>query len=248
MNKKIDSSIAISYYEGDTLITYTPSFDNEEKSMIKVKQAIMKLKVNILKENDEKFNIIYIEDQDIIESFKNVGSNGYLCFDITSRLQKVLDNSYNELILKIEGADESTINFFEEKEVLIEYNYKKEKRSDESNLKIDSKRVGKGNISLIKGNLELEHEDLVIDKNLSISIKHIYDSSDVGLKGDKIYKDTGDIELNNLNSYGKGWRINLEQYLVKEDNVENFNDIGNKYVYIDEEGKQEVFNERHYYL
>ena len=73
--------------------------------------------------------------------------------------------------------------------------------------------AGQAAVNVYTGNLEFEHSDVVIGTNdYQAGISHIYNNNGFGLS-------------QNINTYmGKGWKLNVQQYLY-EDN--------NKYLYID---------------
>lgn len=73
--------------------------------------------------------------------------------------------------------------------------------------------AGQAAVNVYTGNLEFEHSDVVIGTNdYQAGISHIYNNNGFGLS-------------QNINTYmGKGWKLNVQQYLY-EDN--------NKYLYIE---------------
>jgi hypothetical protein len=94
---------------------------------------------------------------------------------------------------------------------------------------IDAGRSGSGRIDLATGELEFSHEDMISDSNiLPIGISHTYLS--------KHTKRTGGGAI-----YGKGFRLNLQQKLVK------VTEDGRRYDYFDATDMKHEFEEKYYY-
>ena len=88
-------------------------------------------------------------------------------------------------------------------------------------------RAGSGRVNLATGGLEFVHEDTRLDTSiLPLSVEHVYLSKHV----------------NENSSYGKGFKLNLEQTLTYHENDET------KWIYIDGNGIEHKFKERYYYI
>lgn len=95
-------------------------------------------------------------------------------------------------------------------------------------------RAGNGKVNLATGELTFVHEDMVSDANvLPINISHVYSS--------KRASDTTNLDT----TYGKGFRLNLQQTL-KKSNPDDKNDT--IYVYTDASGMEHAFENRYYYF
>lgn len=93
-------------------------------------------------------------------------------------------------------------------------------------------RAGNGSINLATGALTFVHEDTGSDASaLSISISHVYSSKAAGSNTDI--------------TYGKGFKLNLQQTLKKYSPSDSNN---TKYTYTDAGGIEHSFEDRYYYI
>lgn len=116
----------------------------------------------------------------------------------------------------------------------------------------DVMRAGKGNINILTHQLMFSHNSLRINNGSSpIFIKNIYNSKLIDLDYLEInMPDTKFTVTLPKFCMGKGWKLNIQQYLVRENfkNKLNKNKISNRYIYINGEGEEVIFEECFYCL
>lgn len=257
MIKKIDKGdgiITITQSSDEAQLVYKPTFIS--KTLVKVKQAVIKIPMtvkntsityevhNVLTKND-------IETLEVIDCFNNTGSEGFVCIDITDELQDLLNANKEMLTFKIKNASSSNIEFGLQSEVLINYISKKQFLEKNSYHEFDCGRAGSGKINLSTGVLQFTHNDISTGKGiLPIKINHIYNSLLDKSNCDEVINDSKKVTLPSYNC-SNGWKLNVQQFLVKEKDNKNFLSDGKtsgKFTYIDANGNQTEFLEQYYYL
>lgn len=255
MINKIDygnEKIVITQDIDGAYIKYYPSFLTSES--IKIKQAILKIPAEVNAQNitfDVENVVVENEEEKsfIIDSFQKQSKNNLICIDISDELQDLLSLKRDMIILRIKNATQANISFFDGAEVLINYSNKKALMTS-NDYDINCKRAGHGLLNLSTGALSFRHSDLVNRQNaLPIEINHIYNSFLANLENDSVDFDNKVINIPDFNC-GKGWKLNIQQYLVKENGINSLLSDGksaNKFTYINADGKHEEFLERFKY-
>ena len=117
-------------------------------------------------------------------------------------------------------------------------------------MNFDAKRAGIIDVDLNSGMLNLSHFDLGCFSNaLPVMINHHYESINHNTAKDIVILDKGKKEIYNK-WCGKGWKTNLNQYLIKEKKDTLFDDFetAKKITYIDGCGHHIIFKEHYYYI
>ena len=239
MFKKTDSSnFTIADSNGYNL-HYTPS---EVIKNAKIYRGIITISTSSFA-TSTTFNVKV--DNEIIDRVNIDSSKSYICLDITDELQDLLSKENGEtLSIVFEGNNLINVNDIK---CYIEYDPQTINNSGNLVKNINVNRAGSGSISLFNKNFYFSHEDVKTNsKVLPINIKHAYS---------KFNKDNSFVLLRNGSQFelpksfcGKGWRLNYQQFLVKENHSELFdNETSNTYTYIDDIGNQIVFQEKFYY-
>ena len=255
MIKKIDQGnekIIITQNTNGAVIDYHPSLTTKEN--IKIKQAVLKLPTNVKNQNEiYEVNNIITDDQGerlvVIDRFQKQSQDNLVCIDISDELQDLLSANGSVLKLNITRANQDNIDFFDGAEVLITYFNKKDSLNS-SSYEIDCKRAGQGSINLSTGALSFTHNDLACNQNaLSIKIDHIFNSFLANKSNDTVDLEEGIINIPDFKC-GKGWKLNIQQYLVKEKKLDSLLSDGesaSKFTYINSDGKHEEFLEKYQY-
>ncbi len=252
MIKKIDSNEAVIVNDLDSngvQITYSPDLSETKLGMIKVIKAVLKLPISTT--TNQLHSVYNINEQtkqeEIIDTFKNPTKDVFI--DITDELQVSLENSINNVKLRISGISVEDINL-DKVQGYIDYNYKKQVLQDQATYSIDAGRAGNGNVNLSTGSLCFSHEDVKSNaKVLPISVTHAYNSLNANKEEETVPFLDGCKILPKYNC-GKGWKTNFHQYIVKETIKEtSFSDkqTSARYTYVDAEGNHIVFLDKYYY-
>ena len=239
MIKKVDLDVAfINDSSGsDTMINYVPSFNIATMSLIRIKQGILKVNatVNSIKEGGFE---VYNSKGEVIDCLKDVSSNGCYCIDVSDELNELVNEGNTTLSIRIKNTTNYiTINNVE---AHIKYDLKSSEKIGVKKEKVHCRRAGNGNVNLLNGNLKFIHQD-VIGNKLPIEIKHVYNSLLANKENDSVIHNDGIYSLPNYNC-GKGWKLNLEQYLLKETNysLSDDNETSKIFTYINGEGNHEI--------
>jgi len=252
MIKKIDSNISFSDSGIDTIITYILNFSNIEKKSIKLKRAVLKLPLSVDTNYSGGFKVMLANEQNpegVIDYFEKAGPKGSVCIDITNELSKSLKNNDSSLQLVIKNGSQIEYTQSEAK-VLIDYTLKKSKKYDNPLYEYDLKKTGNINVDLSIGSLNLKHSDISSNKNsLPIKISHVYTTLAADEEADTIVVNN---EEKNIFPYncGKGWKLNLQQYLIKDtkEGLANDKESSKIFTYIDGMGNHEYLLEKYYYI
>jgi len=253
MIKKIDTGekiiITRDNESDEIIITYSPSFTTKEN--IKIKQAVLELPL-VVKNSNIKYEVDQVlpDKLIVIDQFQNASQENKVCIDISDEVQEILNNDEPSLILKIKDSVEKNITFSNDARVLVYYF---DKRDDlkSSSYEVDCKRAGKGKVNLSTGAFSFVHNDLVSNQNaLPIKINHVYNSFLANKDNDTVEFEDKIVSLPSFNC-GKGWKLNVQQYLVKEKKANSLMSDGesaSKFTYINAEGKHEEFLEKYQYI
>lgn len=250
-------------------ILYCPSFLSRDD--IKVKQAVLQLDLNFLNKN-LKYEVLYLDEVlgksytvDIIDG----SSAGRVCVDISDELQTVLSNKKASANFKIVNAGPENVEILSNSAKVFAENYSKKEPFETASYDFDCKRAGKGRVNLFTGELEFVHNDLAGDQSvLPIKIDHVYNNFLARKNSDEVNFENGIVNFDSFGC-GKGFKLNFQQYLVKErvelkkseENAENNSDLNQKeygmlsdgksagkFTYIDAMGKHIEFLERFSYV
>ncbi len=161
---------------------------------------------------------------------KNYGKypNGYIMSTIDPR------EDYSAIVSfsKLSSSFETRPN------LVVTYTEARSRQSDQFQTN-DVKRAGIHTVDLLTGNNRFVHEDRNFDegKRLSLQVSHVYNGFDAGRE----YIRTSRGNCTENLGFGRGWKLNLSQFLFKIDNeAENFDD-SLKYLYIDQFGNEIIF-------
>ena len=229
-------------------ILYKPSFNEIEKEIYKIKNAILCIKFS----NDvicDSENILVYYNQDnilyVIDSFKK-STNNNINIDITDELVDYLkQNSNNELKFQLKNLPDGTI--IENLKVVINYNYKNIYNNKSKYLELYGKKAGNGLLNLENGEFLLNNKISTLSKNF-MNLNLIVTYNPICNKILKNYK----LDDFNLSSH---WKLNLQQFLI----VNDYNEVPNEenenldstylnYTYVDDNGFYNNFIEKYYYL
>lgn len=251
MIKKIEKGNDVLSYSNvgsDVMIEYHPSLADRQN--LKIRRAVLKLPIQTIN-TSINYEVDYIsihnsiEESIVIDTFNNASVNNYVCIDISDEMQNLFNSNENLLKIKIKNAY-GNISFSDALELIIDL-YSKKQKLNNSNYEIDCKHGGTGRINLSTGSLQYVHNDIKSDENvLPINISHVFNSFMAN-------KEQDNVENKQLESYkvGKGWKLNVQQFLVKEKNVENLlsdEKTNGKFTYIDTNGNHHEFFEQFYYV
>jgi len=248
---------AVGYYNGQKYL----SINLHQRTILNSISSKMKILNATLELTAEEWNIgpsfeginVYIGDE-LIDIIASPGKNGKVFIDITNELVNLMFSNLNQSILKIEPRNtlsKGYIKFYSENsdelyepKIVIDYIPKHQIVEQEAFQQFDCLDAGIGNVNLQSGELCFEHTD--IDSGsvfLPIILKHIYNSNRYNEKGDVI------VDVKNISNFnmGDGWKLNLQQYLFKNENasLESGYDV---YNYLDGNGNIHEFSEFYYYI
>ena len=236
MFKKIDKTLEGQAINGELRIKYSPSLGNEYK----VKNAIMRLK---FAERTTSGTLTVKCDGKIIDkTMGSIDANDYFYINITEELIDVLNQNKDELIVTFHVRAGSLSVNIDESSVLIDYMPSNLYLENSAYNEFDVKRSGRGKINLATGQLRFKHTDAHVGSGaLSVELSHVYGGNLVDNKNDILIK-------RYLTGYGKGWKINAQQYLIKEC-LDGFDgdDSVKLFKYIDGNGEVHIFKEQYYY-
>ena len=246
MIKKIDSNKTITIddlNDNGIQIIYSPDFSDTKLNMIKISKAVLKLELSEIPL--QKSTVYYIDDQSLKQYVVDEVSaeNKKIVVDITDELQNCISMSKNHIILQIDKVAKSSI-LEESSEVVLEYYFKKQYIKDQASYNLDAGKAGSGEINLSTGRLKFAFQDATNNSNiLPLSVKHSFDSIDAD--SSQIIVPFLDSYMQFPRAYGKGWKINFNQFIVKE-NFET--DIPSaRFTYIDADGNHIIFEEKYYW-
>ena len=224
--------------------TITVQTNNVPKNVI-LKNVVIPLRINSVTANAE-FNVEFWLNGNkkwITDRLSGLSNQKDIKICITDEFQKALDENCSQLQFLIvnengnsQGIDFQKIPADNKSGYDIEYISNAQYQENGSNHSVDLGKAGDANISLNTGILTISHIDTQSDSNvLPLSIKHIYNSSGTLLPEKDCIK----------NYCGKGWKLNVEQYLIEK--TDDNNQLTGEYEYIDENGKSQLIVEKFYY-
>ena len=126
--------------------------------------------------------------------------------------------------------------------VIIDYIPKNLLLENNAYKEIDAGRAGQGRINLATGDLKFTHLDASIRSgSLSVGLSHIYDP---------FMDRTHTISENRLTAgFGKNWKLNMQQYLIRESiPAIDADKISKIFTFLDGKGNKHIFKEKYYYL
>lgn len=231
-----ERSVVVNYESRGLIVSYTPTLTRKEG--IKVKKAVLKLQVTSA--SNEEGYLVKINNS-LIDKFYGAGDNGNVTIDVSEKLQDLFDREEGSMEVVIENATDENL-VLGEKEVIIDYISKKtpHKRGVYKDVEISERTAF--SVNLNTGKVKLSHRDFN-------GISHEYSSLNANKENEEILYKKESL-LTPMHKCGKGWKLNLQQYLIKEENGKNLledNKTSNKYIYIDGKGNEEEFLERFYY-
>lgn len=235
MFKKIDTDITSTFINNNGVVTYTPSFGKE----LAIKCAILKLYV-ISRIGTKSIAVKY--DNKTIDEINPLRNQSYVYINITDTLSDCLKTGQNSYTLTFVGMPYNSIAFDSARSsVLINYTSQNTKLKNNVYKELDVRRAGKGEVNLSTGNFKLIHSDASLKSGaLTLGISHIYNG---------FFEQFSDFEKTLMNGFGRGWKLNLQQYLIKEKYNEPDDDSSTKiFVYLDGNGDKHIFKEQYFYL
>ncbi len=200
---------------------------------IKVVDALLKLKVENYNSSAQKIIIDFCPNSSDgwknVDTIENIPEDRILTINVSDELQNCLDNDFDELKLRLTNLSQTNL-IYDECTFYIEYLPLYEYQNNGSSHNLDLGDAGKFSVNLASKQLSLSVPLVSLNSNiLPISVQAKYNSienellSNVGLKNN--------------------WKLNLHQFLVKE----LTNEPAIKYTYINENGINEIFEEKYYY-
>ena len=250
MNKTVEKNINVQVQNQTATITYQIGLKQNDKESIKIKQALMKIKANntSASKSGHKVYLVKPNKTEIIDYFQEINNLGYICIDITDELIDAIKSNENSLNFQITNITEE-ITFVEDNQVIILHENSRKVIENNAFQEINVKNAGFGKVNLATGNLAFSHVDTNSKGIMPINIFHAFSSEMANKYGDDLsQKDY----TNFLNSYncGKGWKLNFEQYLIKNKPIDSLLEDGETsgvFRYIMADGKIEEFKEKFYY-
>ena len=253
MIKQIDSNSTITFNDlgsNGVKLTYSPNLSQLKKSMIKLKKAVIKFKINTVPNQNCK---VYLLDENstdlyIIDEFSGDKKSVYI--NITDELQDCLQVSGSNISLRISNLSVNNIDTAILPETNLEYYYKKEVLTNQANYDFDVGKAGVGKINLSNGVMDFSFEDVINNsKTLPLSVKHSFNTLDANCSQMKVPHLDSYKELPNF-GVGKGWKTNFNQFVVKETNDSGTLSDGkssSRYIYINADGNYIIFEKKYFW-
>ncbi len=166
------------------------------------------------------------------ESWTNVDTidlnNSEISIDISDEIQQALNLDAEKIILQLQS--DASLNFLKVNKVDVIFSYLSDYQDEE---KIQYFSLGKA------GELKFD----VFNKKLNLST--LVCVSDCNVLPFSVYANYSESEIKEMQEIGmpKNWTISIQQFLKKKEDNGKF-----KFVYIDENGKNQTLQERYYYL
>ncbi len=220
---------------------------------VKITKAKLKLVVNKDKNsnNNEEIsvNYEYVKDGIVnlrwenIDHLSNLANGDVIYIDFLNELQDActLGASNLHLVFCKNTTSDLTFNEINSSNVDVECISLYEYESNSGSHEIDCGRAGVVSINLSTGEFSLNHFDVKSDSNtLPLIIAHNYNSSPAN--NFKFFNDE------NFDTHcGKGWKLNIQQYLKKVNSRSNLNNGHNQdnslnFEYIDATGKTQLLH------
>ena len=205
---------------------------------IKIVDAVLSIKVESVTTNSGiPVHYSPIGSSSSSEGWNNVdnvilSANDILKINISDELQDSLLKKATHLQLSFDATNIVFALDSESDFIKIDYISLAEFQSNGGSHKIDLGKSGQASVDLVTGRLSVSTPLVNTDSNvLPLSISANYHS----LENTKIPSNTG---------MPKNWNLNVSQFLIKENDPDG--DL--KFTYIDENGKNQVIEEKYYYL
>lgn len=154
------------------------------------------------------------------------GSYNTLSIDLTHQIDCIVRDSHKQAVITFNSNVSNN-----QPDLYLEYVPAQIMHGNNAYIDIDANKSGSGKINLATGALHFKTENLV------------YNSWQAGKQTVQIDDVAADAK-SFVTNCGKGWKINAEQHLVKN----NDGDKQSVYTYIDGDGNFHEFTERYYYM
>ena len=212
---------------------------SQELRNLKVIDAFLNVKVSSLVCPENGVTVNYLIKQsptstatgvwNNVDTIKGSFSNTLLKINISDELQDSIDKKAAALVLNFQGTSISFVNDLNNC-VEIDYLSLSEFQSNGSDKQIELNKAGTATVNLSTGDMSLSTALTTSDeKVLPISISANYHKN----KNDKLPQI----------GMPEGWQLNVNQFLIKDTENENL-----LFTYIDERGKNQIIEEKYYYL
>jgi len=243
MFKTTSTNVKVKSKSKKITITYNHNFSKEGMSEFYIQNAYLSLDIE-RHSGDTPIDVLY-KNKVIDRIVPKISLFNRTIINITEALNDVFKNQEDSLVLNINCTDQNYVEYYEllsslHHRAVVEYiPYNLMDADAKSAYQThDIKRAGIGSVNLFDGNLNFSHKDLSIKCNaINFDITHEYDSN---ILNNKSYAFTNNVLLPSL-FMGKGWRLNIQQFLLQNSNYDFFE-------YIDGSGKHHTFKEKFYYI
>lgn len=248
-----------------TAPNYLDAFDNQTR--------ILNATIELTKVEDKRTNpntkgfeasVTYNDTKRVIDRFIYNGSNDKVDINITGEMNDALLRRDSKVIVDIsrvtpvENPDANDYIIFSNSndpnaenrpKILIDYISERVNMGDGSYYSVDNNRSGTAKINLCSGALVFTHTDVSNESSIvPMQIKHIYNSALKGRETDFVNTSRGTTTLTPNFHMGKGWKLNIQQYLIKNQGSKLYSGELEKILYIDGNGDHQYFEEKYYYL
>ena len=200
----------------------------------RIVNAILMPTVQSIRSQAEQYaiKVSYNEQEAQIIDYIKPTVNNRFSVNITEELICKINNEAENIRIIIDSglAINSTVT------LAVEYVSEHLMTDDVASCDVDAHRAGGGKINLATGKLRFNHD-------LGAGLSLTYNDSQANEISTKIASENNS-ETTFKHSCGKGWKLNVEQYLVKTVNADN-KEI---YTYVDAQGNYHEFYEKYYYL
>ncbi|MCL2062595.1 MAG: hypothetical protein FWH03_08260 [Firmicutes bacterium] len=161
--------------------------------------------------------------------------------NITEELNDIIKNPNDAVVIQFDDG----ITFNSDIELKVEYIPEHIMHESNEYYEVDAGRAGSGKINIATGALNFVHSD-----SAASGISHVYNTWQANKAGaDFDYPDIATEVKEAIGKYGdygcgKGWKLNVHQYLVKREKTSE-QDL---YTYVDGNGNYHEFSEKYYYM
>ena len=224
-----ENNIIVEYLENIIRFTYTPTIKRKEEK--RVKKAV--LLIPAIANNENKFIVKYQDE--IIDEFYNNGNNGKIVIDLTSQLQQNFDSDLMDVNLEIHNANSENFLINGDVEILVDCCSKAFSRKKKLEKENEINKKTTSVLDLVSGSFDVTHQDF---PGISHQYNSLFEKNIDGENVEVVLKDNG---------CGNKWKLNLEQYLIKDENEDALLSDGKssaRYIYVDASGYQYEFLDR----
>ena len=243
MIQKEDVTLEIEYKSEGIELRYLPTY-LDQRHCIEIVKSVIVFDVSFVNPNLNGFVVSYWNHNNqriVIDEIKNLGNK--LVLEVSDELQDMLEGNNPQFALLLEGVNQGDLSLYNGR-ANVEYEDKLARVNRASLNAITNYKAGDTSIDLSSRSYSHTHKDLESGGSLNIALAHKYNSLRHGSNNvEKIMYGNKLKELEGLYKSGSGWKLNLEQYLIKDENG-NKEDI---YIYIDENGAHINFKEKYTY-